>query len=75
LRRIERAEAFLAHMGIHQCRVRHHGKPARIEIDPPEMACMNGDDVRREIVRRFKALGFDFICLDLEGYVPGKMNR
>lgn len=75
LSQIERAEAVLARIGINQCRVRHHGNLARIEIGRDEMARLNDDDVRRGIVQRLKALGFDFVCLDLEGYVLGKMNR
>lgn len=75
LGQIERAEAVIARIGIDQYRVRHHGNLARIEIARDEIARLNDDDVRREIVQRLKALGFDFVCLDLEGYVSGKMNR
>jgi uncharacterized protein len=75
LRQIEAAEAVLMGMGLSQCRVRHHGRLARIEIPLSEMAYLNIPDRRREIVKRFKSLGFDFACLDLEGYISGKMNR
>lgn len=75
LHQIERAEAVLAHIGIHQCRVRHHGSLARIELADQEMDRLNDEGLRRQIVQRFRALGFDFVCLDLEGYVSGKMNR
>lgn len=75
LHQIERAEAVLADIGIHQCRVRHHGSLARIELAHQEMDRLNDEGMRWHIVQRFKALGFDFVCLDLEGYVGGKMNR
>ena len=33
------------------------------------------DDLRKDIVDKFKDIGFSYIALDLEGYVSGSMNR
>jgi len=33
------------------------------------------DDLRKDIVRKFRDIGFSYITVDLEGYVSGSMNR
>jgi uncharacterized protein len=56
-------------------RVRHYGDTARIEIEPDSITLLTKQDIRGQIVRRFKELGFTFVTLDLEGYVMGSLNR
>ena len=47
LRMIEDAEAFLhSEMGIHECRVRHHDKLARIEVPPEFIAVLTQPETR-----------------------------
>lgn len=75
LRAIEAGEAFLMGHGIRQCRVRHHGSVARIESDEPGRQVLSDPDIQRAVVNRFKDLGFLHVAVDLEGYVPGSMNR
>jgi uncharacterized protein len=75
LKQIQACETILNDLGIRQCRVRHHGPLARIEMDREEMLSFDMMAHSTEIVDGFKALGFDCVCLDLEGYVSGKMNR
>jgi uncharacterized protein len=75
LRMVEEAEAFLASQGFHQYRVRHHGAVARIEVETSQLKKMVEEDFRRKLVAKFRAIGFHHISVDLEGYVPGSMNR
>lgn len=75
LRKIEQAEAWVMRTGVRQCRVRHHGNLARIEIDADENQRLMEDKVRQDLIRQFKSLGYQFVCLDLEGFLSGKMNR
>ena len=75
LRMIEEAEAFLLERGFRQCRVRHHGSVARIEVDRQELEMMTRHDLTKAIVHKFRDLGFFHISVDLEGYVSGSMNR
>ena len=75
LRQIDRAEAVLRDMGVDPCRVRHYGDMARIEADPAQIPRLAGVSLRIEIVKKFQALGYTHVCLDLEGYTSGKMNR
>jgi uncharacterized protein len=75
LRMIEKAEAFLLERGFRQCRVRHHGSVARIEVESQELKMITRDDLTKAIVHKFRDIGFFHIALDLEGYVSGSMNR
>lgn len=75
LKMIDEAEAFLVERGISQCRVRHHGSVARIEVKSSELRRIVADDLRKDIVRKFRDIGFSYIAVDLEGYVSGSMNR
>lgn len=75
LRQIETAEALVLKTGVRSCRVRHHGNLARIEIDMDEKAVLMDQVNRRKIMEGFRSIGYQFVCLDLEGYLTGKMNR
>ena len=71
---VEKGEDALHALGFRQCRVRHHGEIARIEIARDEMARALNQDMAAEFTRIFKALGFKFVTLDLEGFRSGSMN-
>lgn len=70
---VEAAEEFLLQADFKQFRVRVHGKIARIEILPEEFDRLL--KIREEISARFRALGFDYVTLDLQGYRTGSMNE
>jgi len=73
LRMVEEAEEYLKSLGFLQLRVRTHGRAARIELLKPDMAgAIEGGD---EIARVLKAIGFDYVSLDLEGFRSGSMNE
>jgi uncharacterized protein len=71
---VERGEDALRAMGFRQFRVRHHGEIVRIEIAPEEMPFALDPDMANRFARTFKALGFQFVTLDLEGFRSGSMN-
>ena len=72
---IERGEDALRAMGFRQFRVRHHGETVRIEIAPEELPRALTIEMAREFTTVFKALGFKFVTLDLEGFRSGSMNQ
>ncbi len=72
---IQSAEDIVRGLGIRQVRVRHQGDTARIEIMPEDFAALTADDARRRIVSALKALGYTYVCLDLQGYRTGSMNE
>jgi uncharacterized protein len=75
LRQIEAAEQFLHDMGISQCRVRHHDTIARIEVPPPFFARLADPETAKRIDKRFRALGYSYVTLDLRGFRSGSMNE
>jgi uncharacterized protein len=75
LRMIESAEAVLSARGIRTCRVRLHGVVARIEAHPLEIAELAKAEIRKDLIREFRKIGFPFVALDLEGYRSGSLNR
>ncbi len=72
---IEAAEAILQRLGFRLCRVRHHDTLARIELRPDEAARALQDPARDTITREFKALGFTYVTLDVQGYRTGSLNE
>ena len=71
LQRVGQAERLLKEEGFRQVRVRDHEGIARIEVDPNELPDFLEPVRRDRITRGLKALGFQFVTLDLEGYRPG----
>ena len=72
---IERGEDALRALGFRQFRVRHHGDIVRIEIAAEELPRAMSSEMAREFTAIFKALGFKFVTLDLEGFRSGSMNQ
>ena len=75
LKMIEAAEDFLIENGFLQCRVRHHGSVARIEVNSSDIIKIMEKNLRMKIIEKFKQIGFLHIALDLEGYTTGSLNR
>jgi pyridinium-3,5-biscarboxylic acid mononucleotide sulfurtransferase len=73
LKQVEQAETFLFSLGIRQCRVRYHTDTARIEVPPEDIPIIMTN--AKKIVKRFKALGFTYVTVDLEGYRSGSLNE
>ena len=71
---IEQGEDALRALGFRQYRVRHHGEIVRIEIAREELSRALAPAMAAEFTRIFKALGFKFVTLDLEGFRSGSMN-
>lgn len=70
---VENAENILINLGFNQCRVRHHGQIARIEIPLsqfPEII-----QHRKEITNKFKEIGYSYVSLDLDGFRSGSLNE
>ena len=72
---IEESEKYLSSLGFCNFRVRCHGKMARIELMPASIGRIEKEALRKQIVSKLKKIGFLYITIDLEGYIPGSMNR
>ena len=75
LRTIERAEAALRDLGFRICRVRHHDTLARIELGRDEIARAFEPAVAAAIDRELRALGYQYVTIDLRGYRLGSLNE
>jgi uncharacterized protein len=71
---VEKGEDALRAMGFRQVRVRHHGEIVRLEIAREELNRALDPAMAAKFANIFKALGFKFVTLDLEGFRSGSMN-
>lgn len=74
LLQVEQGEDALRNLGFEQFRVRHHGNLVRIEIAREELPRALQSWMADEFMKIFKALGFTYVTLDLEGFRSGSMN-
>jgi len=75
LRRIADGERYLRNLGIRECRLRHHGNIARIEVNGEGMSLLLNGQIRRDLMEQIKALGYTYVTLDLGGYRSGSLNE
>ena len=86
LRAIERAEEALRSLGFRVFRVRHHELAgpegtgstetlARLEIASEELARALDTDLRARIVHDIRAVGYQHVTIDLQGYRRGSLNE
>jgi pyridinium-3,5-biscarboxylic acid mononucleotide sulfurtransferase len=71
---VEKGEDALRALGFKQLRVRHHGEIVRIEVAREELDRALDPAMAAQFTAIFKALGFKFVTLDLEGFRSGSMN-
>ena len=71
LRQVEAAEAGLRGLGFADCRVRHHGDVARVEVAPADLAAAVAEPLRGQVLDAVRAAGFRFVALDLAGIQSG----
>jgi pyridinium-3,5-biscarboxylic acid mononucleotide sulfurtransferase len=75
LRMIEAAEQALRAAGFRVCRVRHHDTLARLEIGRDELPRALEPEIRERLVRELRALGYQHVTIDLQGYRMGSLNE
>jgi pyridinium-3,5-biscarboxylic acid mononucleotide sulfurtransferase len=75
LRAVDRGEETMRGLGFRVFRVRHHDELVRLEVAPEELGHALRREVADELARRFRALGFRYVTLDLHGYRTGSMNE
>lgn len=75
LRTIEAAENVLRELGFRVFRVRHHDTLARLEIAKDEMSRALEPAVAAHLTRELRALGYQHVTVDLQGYRLGSLNE
>ena len=72
---VETGEEQVKALGFRQFRVRFHGEVVRLEIARDEMERALSLQMAQRFTAIFKALGFKYVTLDLEGYRQGSLNE
>jgi pyridinium-3,5-biscarboxylic acid mononucleotide sulfurtransferase len=75
LRMIERAEDVLRDLGFRVCRVRHHDLLARLELGRDELPRALEPEIRDRLIAELKAIGYQHVTIDLQGYRTGSLNE
>jgi len=75
LKQVESCETFLRSEGFSVFRVRYHGETARIEVAPEEIVRLAVSPLREKVVTHFKAAGFTYVSVDLQGFRSGSMDE
>jgi uncharacterized protein len=65
--RLYAAEEFLHDLGFRRLTLHDHDSLARLEADPAEMSQLLNPDIRSQITKKLKSLGYTFVAVDLEG--------
>jgi pyridinium-3,5-biscarboxylic acid mononucleotide sulfurtransferase len=71
LAQIELAERGLRLLGFDDCRVRHHGDVARVELPLEAAVARAAGEMRHEVHRVVTSAGFRFVAVDLAGIQSG----
>jgi len=72
---VDRGETVLRDFGFRIFRVRYHEELVRLEFSPEELPKALNVTMAAILVSRFKALGFKYVTIDLEGYRSGSLNE
>lgn len=75
LKQVAACEQLMKELGFREFRVRYHGDLARIEVAQDEFHRWVEKATRNTVVEKFKAIGFRYVSLDLQGYRTGSMNE
>ena len=75
LTRIDKSEDYMRTLGFIQFRVRSHGDMARIEVSPEERTKLFDEKLLDTISKQLKSYGYQYVCLEMEGYITGSLNR
>ena len=73
LSQIARGEKWLHEAGFRECRLRHHGAVARIEVPQAQIPVLLQKSA--EVSRALKELGFFYITVDLQGLRSGSLHE
>ena len=75
LQQVDAAEAYIRSLGVVSFRVRHHEELARIEVDRAERHKLMDPNLFDAINRKFRALGYSYVTLDMQSFQSGSLNQ
>jgi uncharacterized protein len=71
LAQVEQLERAVRLLGFSDCRVRHHGEVARVELLEEDLARAMAPEVRERLHEAGTAAGFTFVAVDVAGIQSG----
>ena len=74
LTRVEEGERHLSGLGFSGARLRSHGTLARIELQAEQFSMLEEEGIKNHIIEKIKSVGYEFVCIDLEGYKMGSYD-
>jgi len=75
LKKVDSGEEALRQLGFRVFRVRHHEELVRLEFGHDDLSRALAPEMVSRLASLFKALGYKFLTLDLEGYRTGSLNE
>ncbi len=75
LGQVEQAEAGLHALGFDDCRVRHHGEWARVELPLTDLPRLRQPQVHEQVLAAVSAAGFADVVIDPDGLQSGAFTR
>ncbi len=72
---VDQGETLLRSFGFRVFRVRYHESLVRLEFSPEELPKALNLTMAAILLKEFKALGFKYVTVDLEGYRSGSLNE
>jgi uncharacterized protein len=75
LKIVDRGEEALRELGFRVFRVRHHDSLARLEFGRDELSKALNVEMAERLTAVFKALGYKYVTVDLQGYRTGSLNE
>jgi uncharacterized protein len=75
IKRIEAGEEALKELGFRVYRVRFHDNLVRLEFGQDELPKALNVEMAAKFTKIFKALGFHYVTVDLQGYRQGSLNE
>lgn len=73
--KIGRAESAVRELGLRTFRVRYHNDIARLEVSAEEYELASSKPFREAAALSLRALGFQYVVLDLEPFRSGRLNE
>lgn len=74
LAQVERAEAVLHAKGFRECRVRHFGDVARVEVPPADVDRLRAEPLWSEVANQIASVGFKTVEYEPDGLRSGRLN-
>jgi uncharacterized protein len=75
LKMVDEIENYLFDKGFKNIRARHQQTTLKIEVNPGDIKRLVDDEMRENLIKKAKSIGYTYVTIDLEGYRQGSLNE